>query len=494
MNFYSNRVCGIKNCIHNISSFLLNFIRSNWVIIFSAFFILPFIMLSFFNHPSADDFWYTQQFAERGFWKAQLYLYNEITGRYLSSAILCINPLVLKWLYGYTFIPIIIVVLIAFSIYTLLDSFTLNNFSIKDKILFSSVLFALYLYRMTDIASGLYWMAGSVTYQLGIILAIFAFAYIIKDFQKNSRCCQKTNKSYSLFSGFLLFLSIGSNETVMLMVYLLLITIALYQMFSKRSINMALIFYLIIATIACIIVYFSTGNHFRYEGEGSIYPQFHLRHKLFLALWASFTTSVESIYRWLNNFLIIIFTFLYIPYGIKLSLNSKNSNNLFLVKPLFSLGALFLIVILSFFPSYWSTYFLQWRVKNIIYLFFLVGWFFNVQVVISYICKKHNFNYIKISEKIKILCWIFIMISFIGHGNIKTAYKDLITGTAYKYNKQMMERYEAIGKCESQLCEVEPISNSPKSIFWGDITSDERHWINLCTSVYFKKNLKLKSQ
>jgi hypothetical protein len=493
MNFYLNRVCVIKNGINTITIFLLNFIRSNWVFIFSAFIILPFIILSFFNHPSADDYWYTQQSAERGFWKAQLYLYNEITGRYLSSAILCINPLVLKWLYGYTFIPIVIIVLLAFSIYTLIDSFALNNFSVRDKILFSSVLFALYLCRMTDIASGLYWMAGSVTYQLGMILAIFAFAYIIKKFHTNNCCCKKTTISYSLFSGFLLFLSIGSNETVMLMVYLILICIALYQMFSNRSISMALIFYLIIATIGCIIVYFSPGNHARYEGEGSIYPQFQLRHNLFLALWASFTTAVECIYRWLNNFLIIIFTFLYMPYGIKLSLISKSSNKLFLVKPLFSIGALFLIVILSFFPSYWSTYFLQWRVKNIIFLFFLIGWFFNVQVVISYICKKHNFNYIQISEKIKILCWIFIMIIFLGYGNIKTAYKDLITGTAYIYNKQLIERYEAIEKCESQLCAVEPLSKRPKSIFWGDITTDDKHWINSCTSAYFKKTLKLKS-
>lgn len=49
---------------------------------------IPFVLLSFFNHPSRDDFCYANKVLEQGFWNSQINWYNNWTGRYFSTGIL----------------------------------------------------------------------------------------------------------------------------------------------------------------------------------------------------------------------------------------------------------------------------------------------------------------------------------------------------------------------------------------------------------------------
>ncbi|MBC8883184.1 hypothetical protein H9X57_06550 [Flavobacterium piscinae] len=56
--------------------------------------IFPFIVLSFYNVPLGDDFWYAESFRTNGFWKTQLKFYYEWSGRYIASAtISTLNPI-----------------------------------------------------------------------------------------------------------------------------------------------------------------------------------------------------------------------------------------------------------------------------------------------------------------------------------------------------------------------------------------------------------------
>lgn len=66
----------------------------NFIIIIGVFSILPFVLISYFNNPNADDFCYNVMSRDLGFLQAQINWYQGWSGRYFSTAILSIQALV----------------------------------------------------------------------------------------------------------------------------------------------------------------------------------------------------------------------------------------------------------------------------------------------------------------------------------------------------------------------------------------------------------------
>ncbi|HYF36624.1 MAG TPA: hypothetical protein VD994_15115, partial [Prosthecobacter sp.] len=55
--------------------------------------IAPFLAISAFAHPSADDWYMAADGRDMGFWGANLMFYRDITGRFFSSAVLYAHPM-----------------------------------------------------------------------------------------------------------------------------------------------------------------------------------------------------------------------------------------------------------------------------------------------------------------------------------------------------------------------------------------------------------------
>ena len=464
------------------------FCERNWVLIIGAVAIVPFIAISFFNHPSSDDYCYTVQSIKLGFCKAQLSTYNEWSGRYFATAILSINPLAFGWMNGYKVLPIIILTLFISSLFYLIKALCPTDISIKEALNITAVIAVLYLYRTKEVVSAFYWMAASTTYQLGTILAILSFASLSHLFVRDG----KNKKLYFTLSLLFLVGTIGSNETIMFIVYLLLLAIFISNYLTTKRISHHLILILIIASFASIFVYAAPGNEMRFQHEAYISKNPEIRHNLSLSLSSSAMTAASYCITWLRNFTIIMFTVLYIPYGIRMSERTLGSNNPFSIRPALSLVGFLIIFVLSFFPSYWATNRLEGRVINVIYLYFLIGWFFNVQVIIHYLNQK-RIMFKGLSHISSVLIVILILIKLSTGGNIRNAYKDLIKGNAYRYDKEVSLRYKKIHNCRETICELERISDHPSTLFWDDITSDETHWVNQCVGDYFNKTLRLKT-
>jgi hypothetical protein len=465
------------------------FLITNWVLIIGIFAIMPFIMLSFFNYPSSDDFCYSLQSMKLGFWKAQLKTYEGWSGRYFATAILSINPLVFKWIDGYKILSASILVMFMGSIYYFIKTLFSNRISKKEELNISIALIVLYFYQMTRVVAGFYWMTASITYQLGTILSILSFAILLKVL---FRVNDENKKVYICFSLLYAIGAIGSNETIMFILFLQLFAVLISNYLITKKLNRYLVFLFLIAAFACFVVYVAPGNIHRFQNDTEVYKNPELRHNFILSLSTSFMTATKYTIEWLTNLTIILFTALYIPYGIKISEGIPKSNSPFSIHPAMSIMIFLTIFVLCFFPSYWGTYHLERRVVNVIYLYFLIGWFFNVQVIIYYLSQK-EITIKHFSNPVSVLIAIMIIIKLAAGGNIQIAYKDLISGSAYRYNNEMNARYEKISKCKSEVCEIEKISNRPSTIFWDDITTDEKHWVNLCTGDYFDKTLKLKS-
>ena len=86
----------IQNIISQITKL---FKTDNFIVIIGVFSILPFILISFYNHPIADDFTFNIESRNRGFVDAQLFWYQNFNGRYFDRTFLVIGNSFKNFLY-----------------------------------------------------------------------------------------------------------------------------------------------------------------------------------------------------------------------------------------------------------------------------------------------------------------------------------------------------------------------------------------------------------
>ena len=71
--------------------------------------------------------------------------------------------------------------------------------------------------------------------------------------------------------------------------------------------------------------------------------------------------------------------------------------------------------------------------------------------------------------------------------NIRMAYVDLFSGKAHRYDSQFTDRYKQIAECQTNICEVNVLSDVPATIYFDDITSNAEDWRNKEYAKYFGK-------
>ena len=150
-----------------------------WIIMLSLL-VLPFIAISFFDNPSADDYIISAVVRDNGFFAHYRQVYFEWSGRYFSTLLECFNPLVYGWFFGYKLIPILLIVLFYIGIFRLFKSIFGEELSSIKIHLISLILLLLYFNNIPSTAECIYWMDGSLEYFTGIILSLFFFALLIK--------------------------------------------------------------------------------------------------------------------------------------------------------------------------------------------------------------------------------------------------------------------------------------------------------------------------
>jgi len=443
------------------------FKSDNFIISIGILSILPFIIISFFNNPTADDFCYNCQSRDLGFWNAQLSWYNDWSGRYFSSAILSIKPLVSDSFLIYKLIPIILLISLLTSIYYL-SSLLFVNLKKRDFFILTFFIFILYLIQMPSISQGLYWLAGSITYQLSNVLAILLFCFLIKLIETNE-------KKYLIISIFFAFLVIGSNETSMLLINFLIGTIFIFKFVQQKKINYSLLILLIFILIFSIIVIKSPGNTIR----ASSYPN---KNQIFYAIYKSILAVKSYLGIWLP--FIIVFTFIFFDYFGK-TINIKTSK-IFSINPIIVFLVIFSIPFIGFFTGYWSVGRTPpFRTINVIYFYFLIG-FIYLTFVLFFRLKQNENNFITYSKWVKYSLFIMIFIQLGKENNIRVAYSDLLSGQAYNYDLELRNRYENIQKSKNDILYVPKLTYKPITIFCGDITNDSKDWRNQCYDSYYK--------
>lgn len=446
------------------------------LIILLILLILPFILNCFFAYPQTDDFCYSQIARSMGFFKAQYKVYVTWSGRFTSTALLSINPLVYQSLAGYKLVFAIFMLAQLASIYLLTDAVTKKILSWQEKLIFAlTVLFA-FLDQMDDIRSGLYWMAGVVTYQVAETL-MFIYIALILLMNQDRDYGSVLNKCLVLTLAILLG---GTNEIVMVLVLLITALLILNSYTVKKIINPFHVTTFIAVVIGSCICLLAPGNVNRLS-------DYHERKNLFITAWNALNSTLESIVVWITSPLTLIL----MAMVLFTVLNKPQLRILFGgFKIVRSACLLLFLTFVCFLIPYWGTgMYPQNRVINMIYLLFLIGWMVNLAIIFANYGGEilHYLKKIPIKTGCVTVAVFMIALFSLGTSNFILVTEDLFNGESFRYNTEMLQRESQVISSDKVNLTLEDITSNPRSLFFCFIGRDKDYWVNGCYATYFGK-------
>ncbi|UJH89719.1 DUF6056 family protein [Antarcticibacterium sp. 1MA-6-2] len=325
-------------------------------------------------------------------------------------------------------------------------------------------------------------MPGSITYQLAAILTLFLLTFILHLKDGNTII---TKILYTLLAGVLCIAVAGLNETSLIILNVILVLWFLIDTYKNRRVNPFLISLVVITIVASAFSIFSPGNTERMLVKPDKFkPWFSISFSIKYALYA--------ILRWAPMTLILILLWAPLLTRIGQNLRQRFSLKNFSFLHIFLLGCFLLcFIFLCYFPSLWT----QGgpppdRTVNVIFLLYIFGIFTLASAILLFL-KNTIFQKILFSIQFRLsACFLGLALIFLTTNNVRTVYKDLLTGTAMKYDIEMEERYTLLRKCAEETCVVPIINHTPNTILPYDLatqTKSEEYYYNECLSDYFDK-------
>lgn len=444
-----------------------------------AFVLIPLIVLSFYNHPSAaDDYCYIDTVFKYGYFEAMNYYYTGWTGRYFGILLNHSNPLIFRWVEGFKILPILLLLELVFNFKSLVQQLFKGD-SWLGYLGMAGALFYLFIFKMAAIPEAFYWMAAFVTYTVPNILTIYWLIVMMRWYKMPKGWFSNLT---GVWAAFLVFAVIGSSETNLTLMVLLVAAWFGYQLLINRTFDTKALLMVLMAVFSCYVFFSSEGNTHRIDDNP-------LSKNIPYSLQESFKLLLSLIYDWLRHTPLLIFTLFFI-YWIQNHLKKHPVNQYLAIHPFWAGLGLVGILIVKLFPSYYGIGIQPTpRVINSVYLFFLLGWFYNVAVWVYFLKSKLKLS---IPESIwvkAVLVLPILYMTYFSSTNFRTIYSDWLRGGAKEYNKELYARYELIKNTKSDTVYVKPLIHRPATLFVEDIKEDTAHLWNHCAAGYFGKTV-----
>lgn len=451
---------------------------SNWfAVVLLLIAIIPLLVLSGFNHPSpVDDYCYIDTVFKYSWLEAMHFYYTGWTGRYFSIFLNHTNPLLFHWFGGFKVIPPVLILGTVVSIFLFFKR-TLQQKSISVALTVTGSITFLYIMALPSAAEAFYWMAAFSTYTFANIFTIF---WIIGVVSRYNTASQSSRKRMEWITYFFVFAIIGSSETNLLIICLLIGSWWLYRLVYDREIDSYMIITVLLATVCLLFFFLAPGNTARLGGNP-------LSGDIMTSAIASFRKLAQLLWNWSSQTPLLFFSVIWWLILDKTTLRTSY----YLNAPIW-LSLLLYIGILTaqLFPSYYGIGIEPTpRVINCVYLFFLLGWFFNIALIKSFAVKQHLGIPTRFLVVIAILALLFHARNYAVYTNnsLTVLYSDWLDGKAAAFDSEMNKRYEMILASDEGEITLPAIKNRPQSLYVGDI--GDSHWWVKCTSGYFGKDV-----
>lgn len=448
---------------------------------------LPLIGLAFYNVPSAaDDFCFALNTLKFGFWQGQQYYYDGWTGRYFSTMLMHANPLVWGWFGWYKVFPVLVLGLLGHSFFCLLNAFTERSQSRWQVLVCTAGFVFLYLYGLPSVVENFFWLPGVVGYPVPLILMAYLFAELI---ERNSST-PKRPVVYALrllWASFLVFAVVGSNETPLLALTILLGSVMGLRLLYRLPLNAYWLGLLGVLGCSIYLDLSAPGNALRMSYNpvsGLLIP----------SVISSLQETFVHIADWVLHTPLLWFTAFFVPIASQW-LGSRPSHRLFELHPAFTLLIWLGVMSVGIFPGYYGVGIAPPpRTINVVYWLFLFGWFYNVLVILHFGQQRWSWQARALPRYAKLIMAVSLLHSLSQNPNARMLYGDLLKGRARAYQATMQARYAYIDQHKMlPMVAVDSLVVRPKSLFTEDISGNPAFLWNTCQAEYWGiKAIKIK--
>jgi hypothetical protein len=229
--------------------------------------VLPFFLLSCYNHPFMDDYYNAANVRSTGLWTQQLELYLRWSGRFSSSLfVTAVNPLVYGWYDGFRWTPALTLLATLGTIYLGLRTFSQQRIPRMQAALAAAIFLLFYLHMIPDPYSAIYWFTGSVVYHVAGLTLLLVFI--------TSERARQTTKAWSrhgwqLVAALCAIAATAANEMTMLHLLLVLTLLAAVSWYRRQWPQLRWWGTLLLLTLAvALVTVVAPGNYVRMQFEG----------------------------------------------------------------------------------------------------------------------------------------------------------------------------------------------------------------------------------
>lgn len=419
--------------------------------------------LAFYNAPSLwDDYCFALTARDYGFWAAQKIYYLGWTGRYFSTFLFHLNPL----LFSDSRVPFIIFPILFNFCFVLNVYHFIKQFFKKFVVIISIALCVLYYLNSPSLLEALYWYTGTYTFLSGNLIILFLA--LLKKYNNSSKGFARLAVLL-----FLYFCIIGSSEISMVLFTGGLGCLVLFSLLKHKKINLELVLFSVVTIIGDCIVMFSPGNGIRVTNKKPIVE----------TLIDAVPISFEHFLKWtIFSPSLILFTFAYVLYCAKFK-PFKNGNRFYLTGLTVIFGLLFIATFLP--SSYGMEGETPFRIQNLIYFYFLIGWFYIFGIIFS----KLNFEIsITINRIVTLVLTVGFILTCYKNTNLKEMINDIRYGRADSFLSEHVKRIEILKSSNEKVVFLPSIKSSPFTLHTGsEIRKDPEYLWNKCLAGYYNK-------
>lgn len=467
-------------------------------VVILAMSIVPFVVISYYSRPCIDDYNFSYEMLAmmerekitvlsvlKAAFETDMNFYKSWNGLYTSGFLQAMQPgSYLGERNYYVGTIFLLVLMFAGSYYFSKTILRISNYKLKP-ILPATILFSFFIHGMINTCQGLYWWCGACDYITFINLTMINISLVL-----NYYFDEKNSVRYILLSMLVSFINSGGNHITAFLNILILLVLSVVCVVKKKK-------YGVLVTLATaiggfLLVVFAPGTRVR-MGE------FEQR-----SIIETITKTAERFINlllskdYMMNFRFVIYLALLIMLGSMIKdnrrLKSLNINPivLFLLFSMFQCGMLAV-------PYYAMGTFGAGRIKNIIWMAFMIFTGVYVLYCVTWLCNKNETinNYI---DKVKnynkkplviIACIALVLFS----KNMYSVVQELLDGTAKTFGEQYNERYELMKKHKGtkEIVYVDEVIDS-KNLKFLDITTDVNYWSNIWWSDYYHVPTALKAK
>lgn len=450
---------------------------AGWLLLLLALIgVLPFVLLSTYAHPSADDWYMAADTLEKGFWRANVDYYLGLTGRFFSSALLFMNPIMLSFTWFKVYSMLLVLALPVSMRWAAGAWFPQAGKAWHWLLAVMSSVF--FLWGMASPAQGFYWGTGSVGYMLPGILSLCLGGIL------GLKCLDAGWKPLPgrLITAMLLALAItGCSEVAMALLLAHICLINALFLWRHRHCSFPLLLVLASTFLGVAVVMLTPGNAVRQTWYSS-----EIQHAFLPAMLMALKLAVRQVGIWMIYLPLALFSLAaFVAWPETLRMSRPRAWECVIAAVILMTGG----VCGGFFLGAWSMgAVIPLRAVNLMLLFFIIDWVLFLAGLVG-LLRTLNLR-LPQPGLLSVLGAIVVFggCTMLMKNNVKQAWGDLLSGQASLYDQESSRRHAMIREAAGPDVLVPPLKARPATIFFNDLTADPDNWRNTGCARFFRKH------